>query len=559
MGKPKPTNNYNTFAKERARIQRLKQVRVQEQEAARANVRKYRARKHELKQRASRKMGEKVASEMEQRRHSLQQLQVDAGNCLGQAHADAFNFRLRASQKANQDLSSWKKIDGLAQQRAHEARITRERQIHVKKRRTQQRNEVERAAVSHYYAQTDRQKAHHWRTLNTHYQQRQRKFADEAAKRGPEIVGQDVRVATSGANLQDFSHSRLHVRTVVHSKGRGIKDNVSTRTSSMSLNHSSNKTALAAGDSGVRDAMAAARKVREANRIKNEIAAGSRLKAAEKALKRGMEALRRIKAHDSLSDTINLLDNLDKADRLERAQQRIDMQVKETDEGYYEFEESARHEYPTYITSALNPRGSKSDNIMKRSEVLYDDSHRVERNGVSSKGGIGFNLDDRVHDTMSDGESEDERLFEHAFMRDQVRQAHYDEILLNANSDEVFQQSQKLRATASKDDDNENGNMYTKGEHEPLRPPMLQQWIGAQQGDQLLLQRQNLPSTQKNEFDSEKVDDRRRAPLPQAKNKDVCDDDMDLGLDLDQQLAQNAAWFTDVANKARQVAQAVDQ
>ena len=464
---------------------------------------------------------------------------------MGRAQRDAQRFRETSTRQAQRDATSWARIDSLARQRAHEALQVSEQQPHVQQQRQKEQHTLDRTMAVSQYAVKGRHQAKKWSQKHKHLQQRTNQLASAAQRTGPEIKGKDVRVATSGARLQDFTRSRLHVRTVSHNS----QPLQPTTNRSRSQNHSPNKMAAAARNQGVRDAVDAARKVRERNRLQNERAAERRLRAAEKALQRGAEALRKIKARDSLPETLKMLSKLDKVDRLERAQRQ------------YEIEEAARdrvrrpdvakpraeHDYPTYVNVEMNPRGRIPPKAWQDDSDPTIDStpHYVPETGAV------------VNVVSADDEAEDERLFEQAFMQDSQRQLEYEKMLLadddRDNADEPTRSTTLHPASDS-----------LSNHHESLAEPM-QHWFGTQKGDAMLLQREpqpparqeavNIPTrveprNSKNDMDI--VEEVAEQHLASGHTSTVsATPDLD---DLDRQLSENASWWKNFATVTKELA-----
>eukprot|EP00750_Incisomonas_marina_P000241 INCI10198.1.p1 GENE.INCI10198.1~~INCI10198.1.p1 ORF type:complete len:589 (-),score=114.49 INCI10198.1:243-2009(-) len=573
-------------AKEKARIQRLLQVRAQEREASASATKRYRERKSALERSIRHRAEEAAAAHLESTSRKLLDFQANADYRLGKAHADAQRFRREAQQKARRDRTSWQRIDSLAKQRAHEAQFTRDNQPHARRQRSHEQNARERLGTTESFAHAGRTRARQWRSVHDQQASRRAHMNALASQNGPEISGKDVRVSTAGSRLQDFSSSRMHVRTVAH---HSVKHGPGTENSlnhSTSLNQSQVKMGLATGNAGVKDAMSAAREVRERNRRRNEEAAERRLRAAEKALARGLGALRKIKARDELPTTMDMLRNLDKVDRLGRAGQwdavtnvvgsagsslrpnAPDHHMRpsgKTYRGHAAFDTYANeepvHNYPAYVTTELNPRGKAASAM--HGELSGDDDTGSDPDESVRHGSV----------QSAEDESEDERLFERAFMQDQARQGRYEDLLFEKDASEDFASRDIGDAADGSTNADSNSQPLTSSErHESNsrsrsssadsrnvasevpgeRQPPMQHWFGAQQGDQLLLQRQggrandfsSVPAAASEHFIPSSV---------AASATHLGEEGVNLD-DLDRQLSENADWWKHIAQATRALA-----
>lgn len=423
-----------------------------------------------------------------------------------------------------------------------------------------------------------------------------------ASQNGPEISGKDVRVSTAGARLQDFSSSRMHVRTVAHHNVNDRSGAENSLNQSTSLNQSQVKMGLATGNAGVKDAMSAAREVRERNRRRNEEAAERRLRAAEKALARGLGALRKIKARDELPTTMDMLRNLDKVDRLGRAGQwdavsnvvgsaggsslrpnAPDHQMRpsgKTFRGHAAFDTYANekpvHSYPAYVTTELNPRG-------KAFSAMHDGDDDDELSGDDDTGSDPDESSRRGPGESAEDESEDERLFERAFMQDQARQGRYEDLLFekDAASEDLASRDFGQTARGAMNEYRNSQPLTSSDHHEPesrsrsrssstassadsrnfasevvpaeSQPPM-QHWFGAQQGDQLLLQRQDSRSKEISSSGVPTAASEHFIPSSVAATAtNLGEEGVNLD-DLDRQLSENADWWKHIAQATRALA-----
>ena len=554
------SNNYNMSAREKARIQRLLQVRKQEKAASAATIRKYRARKEALEQ-GVRSRAEHVAAEhLEAEQHRLDAFRSNADRRIGQAHADALRHRRQAQAKARRDQESWECIDSLARQRAHEASYTRKSQPHYEQRERLKQHQRERLGVTERYAHVGRQRAQRWRVVANRQKRRSQQLHAASEQRGPEILGRDVKVSVGSDRMQDFSSSRMHVRTVAHNKGLRNNNNGGSDLN-LSPNHSRTKMALATGDGAVHDAMAAAREVRERNRRRNEAEAEKRLRAAERALARGLGALRKIKARDELPETMELLASLDKVDRLNRAEKSRVSKASADGGRRVAFEEQPAHKYPVYVSAELNARGSETE-------------RRNGRSVTQAPGHAGDESDDQYDaSNAAEGESDDERMFEQAFMQDQERQQRYQDLLFRDRSTRGDDDMDSTRSQDSSDpsfrndselDESDTERLDTSRSDRQSEPAQVQHWFGVEHGDHMLLQRNTatsptvhvIPTTVQDATaqntagvggDSVEYDD---APPTAA--------DVDLA-DLDRQLSENADWWKHFAATTRELADADDE